>query len=100
MFFDRRINLDVSYYDRTTKNLIVFQDLPPSTGFIRRQSNVGKVEGDGLEIDLGVDIFRSEEADGFNWNAAINFTTNKQIVTELGQDQNHICWVTQSCVGR
>lgn len=87
LFFDRRINLDVSYYDRTTKDLIVFKPLPPSTGFTQTQDNVGKVEGTGLEIDLGVDIFRSEEADGFNWNAAINFTTNKQIVTEQEDDQ-------------
>jgi hypothetical protein len=87
LFFDRRINLDVSYYDRTTKNLIVFKPLPPSTGFTQTQANVGKVEGDGLEIDLGIDLFRSEEADGFNWNAAINFTTNKQIVTEQDDDQ-------------
>lgn len=87
LFFERRINLDVSFYSRTTKDLIVFKPLPPSTGFTQTQDNVGKVKGDGLEIDLGMDIFKSDQPGGFNWNAAINFTTNKQIVTEQEDDQ-------------
>ena len=81
-----RISLDLSYFNRSTDDLIVNKPLPPSTGFTSTQANVGKVEGDGFEIDLGVDIFQSE-SDGFTWNSRVNFTTSEQIVTEQEDDQ-------------
>ena len=81
-----RISLDVSYFDRSTDDLIVFKPLSPSSGFTTTQANIGKVEGDGIEVDLGVDIFKSE-SNGFNWNSRINFTQSEQIVTEQDDDQ-------------
>jgi TonB-linked SusC/RagA family outer membrane protein len=80
-FLNNRVSLNVSYFDRTTKDLIVFKPLPPSTGFTQTQDNIGKVEGDGWEVDLGIDIFESD-GDGFNWNSRMNFTKSEQIVTE------------------
>ena len=80
-----RVSLDVSYFDRATDDLIVTQNLAPSTGFTARQNNIGRVEGDGWEIDLGVDIFKSDN-NGFNWNSRINFTQSEQIVTEQNED--------------
>ncbi|WP_430427643.1 SusC/RagA family TonB-linked outer membrane protein [Maribacter litoralis] len=82
-FFSNRVSLDFTYFDRTTKDLIVREPLSPSTGFTFTQSNVGKIEGDGIEIDLGVDWVRG---DNFNWNTRANFTKNKFIVTEQEQD--------------
>ena len=81
-----RVSLDFSYFDRSTDDLIVNKPLPPSTGFTSTQANVGKVEGDGIEVDLGVDVFQSD-ADGFTWNTRVNFTTSEQIVTEQDDDQ-------------
>ena len=80
-----RVSLDVSYFDRATEDLIVFQNLAPSTGFTQTQSNIGKVEGDGWEVDLGVDILKSD-GNGFNWNSRVNFTQSEQIVTEQADD--------------
>ena len=85
-FLKNRVSLDLSYFNRSTDDLIVTKPLPPSTGFTSTQANVGKVEGDGFEIDLGVDVFESE-SDGFTWNSRINFTTSEQIVTEQEDDQ-------------
>ncbi|WP_405399128.1 SusC/RagA family TonB-linked outer membrane protein [Maribacter sp. Asnod2-G09] len=85
-FLNNRVSLDFTYFDRTTKDLIVREPLSPSTGFTFTQSNVGKIEGDGIEIDLGVDWVRSDDASGFNWNTRANFTKNKFIVTEQEQD--------------
>src|SRR5690606_6480062 len=85
-FLQNRVNLAVSYYDRSTTDLIVNKPLSPSTGFTSTQVNIGKVEGTGWEIDLGVDLFRSTKMDGFNWNSRVNFTTTEQIVTEQDDD--------------
>jgi TonB-linked SusC/RagA family outer membrane protein len=84
--FDNRIDLSFSYFDRTTKDLIVTKPLAPSSGFTSTQANVGKVEGSGVEVDLAFDVFRND-GDGFNWNSRLNFTQNEQIVTEQEDDQ-------------
>ena len=85
-FLKNRFDLSLSYFDRSTEDLIVNKPLAPSTGFTSQQENIGKVEGDGWEIDLGVDIFKND-GDGFNWNARMNFTKSEQIVTEQDDDQ-------------
>ena len=51
--------------------------------------NMGKIEGDGFEMDLGVDILRSPN-DGVNWSVNTNFTSNNNKVTDLGQDTDLI----------
>ena len=86
-FLNNRVNLNVSYFDRSTEDLIVFKPLAPSSGFTQTQDNIGKVEGDGWEVDLSVDLFKSDKEDGFNWNSRVNFTQSEQIVTEQEEDQ-------------
>lgn len=78
-----RISLDATYFIKTTNDLIVQEPLAPSTGFTLTQSNIGEIENKGWELELGVDLFRS---DNFNWNSKVNFFTNDVIVTELEQD--------------
>ncbi|MEM1259545.1 MAG: SusC/RagA family TonB-linked outer membrane protein, partial [Bacteroidota bacterium] len=78
-----RISLDVTYFNRITNDLIVEEPLSPSTGFSFTQSNIGEIENEGLEMDLGVDIFKSEN---FSWNSRVNFFTNNETVTEQEQD--------------
>ena len=87
-FLNNRVNLSVSYFDRSTSDLIIpGKPLAPSTGATSTDVNIGKIDADGWEVDLGVDLFRSEEADGFNWNSRVNFTKSKEIVSELDDDQ-------------
>ncbi len=86
-FLKNRLDVSLSYYKRTTEDLIVFKPLAPSTGFTDTQTNIGKVEGTGWEADLGFDIFQSKTEGGFSWNSRVNFTTNEQIVTEQEDDQ-------------
>ncbi len=85
-FLDNRVSLNLSYFDRKSTDLIVDKPLPESTGFTVTQTNIGKVEGDGWEIDLSVDLFKND-GNGFNWNSRMNFTKSEQIVTEQEDDQ-------------
>lgn len=88
--FGNRVTLDASYYKRTTTDLIVDRPLDPSTGFTAQQTNVGKIEGDGLEVDLGLNLIRSDEEGGVSWSINSNFTTNNSEVIDLGQDTDLI----------
>ena len=87
-FFNHRVSLDLSLYQRNTLDLIVEQPLDPSTGYTETQTNIGKIENKGIEIDLTTDIFR-DQAD-FNWNLGFNFSSNEAIVVDLGQDTERV----------
>jgi TonB-linked SusC/RagA family outer membrane protein len=82
-FWKNRVSLDLTYFYKTTNDLIVVEPLAPSTGFTSTQSNIGEIENKGVEADFGVDIFRG---DNFSWNSRVNFFTNNVIVTEQEQD--------------
>jgi outer membrane receptor protein involved in Fe transport len=95
--FNNRLGINASYYERGSTDLIVNKPLPSSTGFTVTQDNIGKVEGDGVEVDLDFDVMESN--DGLNWNARVNFTTGNMIVTEQDDDQIIYAGTTSTTYG-
>ena len=83
--FKNRLNIEASVYRRTTKDLIVYRPLDPSTGFTGTNTNIGKINNDGVEVDFDYDIFKSDD-NGFNWNASFNWAKNRAVVKDLGLD--------------
>lgn len=84
-FFNNRINLDVSLYQRNTSDLIVNLPIDPSTGFTLYAGNFADVQNRGIEAVLGVTPIRTED---FKWDLTYTFTKNENEVTELygGED--------------
>ena len=84
-----RIGINASYYERNTKDLIVFKPLPTSSGYTSTQDNIGKIEGNGVEVDVDLEMFEilPVNVDGLSWNARVNFTKSENIVTEQADDQ-------------
>jgi len=83
---NNRVGLDVSYYFRTTEDLITNANLDPSTGFTGTLVNIGEVENQGLEIALNATPFSGN----FTWNSTLNFFTDASEVTDLGNDLDEI----------
>jgi TonB-linked SusC/RagA family outer membrane protein len=98
-FLKNRITLDLSAYLRTTKDLIINRPLDPSTGFSSTRTNIGEIENKGLEVDLGITFVKSEDADGFNWNTNVNFTTYESEVKDLGLDTDLVIYSGFSNLG-
>ena len=87
--WQNRIGINASYFERTSKDLIVFKPLPTSSGYTSTQDNIGKIEGDGIEVDVDLEMFEilPVNVDGLSWNARVNFTKSKAVVTEQADDQ-------------
>ncbi|GAB3016661.1 TonB-dependent receptor [Niabella terrae] len=90
----QRITGSVEYFNRDSRDLL--QDVPISmvTGFGSTLRNVGEINNHGLEVNLGVDIIRSED---LRWNVGLNATSLKSTVTKLyrqeGQEEGQdIIW--------
>ncbi len=93
-----RVNLDLSYYTRTTSDLIVNdRPVPPSSGATVTASNIGNIESSGIEADLGIDIIQNN--DGFNWNFGVNYTQYESEVTELSDDLDLVIYSGFSNLG-
>ena len=82
-FFDNRISLNASYFKRFTSDLITSTPIANSTGYLNTFTNIGELEGNGLEIDLDVHAIKNDK-NGFNWELGANFFKGEMIVTDLG----------------
>src|SRR5450432_2105523 len=55
-FLKNRITLTADVYSNTTKNLLVQNKIPPTSGYTTQFQNVGSVRNNGLELQLGATI--------------------------------------------
>lgn len=94
-FFKDRLSLDITYYNKNTKNQILTASIPRSTGYFNKVINAGEVANKGVELLLTGSPVKL--ASGFTWNVSLNFAKNHNEVVELvegiptlllGQDRN------------
>ena len=96
-FFKSKLSVDLSLYNKITKDLIIDRPLDPSTGYTTTQTNIGKIENKGIELDLSMDWFNN--TDGVSWNTNLNWSSNEAIVIDLGQDTDRIIYSGFSNLG-
>lgn len=80
-FFNRRLSLEVDYFEKSTEDLLLNQALPSYVGGGNQTKNVGEIENKGFDFVLSADIFNSET---FGWSSNLNVSTVKNEVVSLG----------------
>ena len=80
-FFNNRIGLDVTYFDRSTTDQIFTVNRAPSSGFFQTITNAGEVTNKGWEI--GLNLTPIQLSNGFTWNVFGNFTKIENRVESL-----------------
>ena len=85
-FLNGRVNLDFTYYNQKTTDILLTRPIASSSGFHYVYTNAGEMENKGIEVRLSGDPLKLKD---FNWNIAINFSQNKNKVLALveGVDQ-------------
>lgn len=94
-FLNNALTLNASVFKRISENQIFESELALSTGFENTLINAGRVDTEGIEIDLGIDLFRSSN---FNWNIRNTFTAFESTVVELPEGQER--FILSSGTGR
>jgi hypothetical protein len=79
-FFNHRIGIEISYYNKLTKGLISTLPIDPTTGYTSQVANLGDIENSGIEFLLNLVPART---DNFEWNISYNFTKNDNKVIRL-----------------
>lgn len=85
-FFNNRLGIDLSLYDKNSSDLIIALDLDPSTGFTNTTINAAGLNNKGIELGANLNLIRTKKVD-FTING--NFTRNVSEVTRIadGIDQ-------------
>ncbi len=80
--FQNRVTIDLSVYNKESKDLIFPLNLDPAAGFRRTTVNVAEVTNRGIELGISVMPVRS---DNFSLTLNANFTANKNEVVSLAE---------------
>ena len=79
-FFQRRIGLDVTYYDKKSTDLIYAISLPVTTGYTSFYTNLGRIRNKGWEAALDL---APVAGTNFQWDMRVIYTSNENTVEEL-----------------
>ncbi|HEU4325718.1 MAG TPA: SusC/RagA family TonB-linked outer membrane protein, partial [Roseiflexaceae bacterium] len=80
---DDRLALELTYYDKVTRNQIVPVQVTPLTGVTERMLNAGQISNRGVELLLQATPLRL--ASGLEWSVTANYTRNRSNVDELAE---------------
>jgi TonB-dependent SusC/RagA subfamily outer membrane receptor len=83
--FDNRLNLDLTYYNKTTRDALLPVSVSPSTGFAgTRLVNLGEINNRGIEMVLGASLLQMKN---FGADASLAVSTNHNELVSFGDDR-------------
>ncbi len=81
--FDERVGLEVTYFNKSTRDLILERPLPPSAGFDEDSLvNIGEVVNRGFEVALNANLVAMEN---FGWSARVGLATLHNEILDMGK---------------
>jgi len=83
-FFKNRLGLDFAWYKSNATNQLIPLPLDPLSGYTAKMVNAGDVQNTGVELSINGKILHNPE--GLNWDASINYSTNKNTIESLAAD--------------
>lgn len=79
-FLNNRINIDASYYDRTTDKQIMTLSMDPASGYSAMNTNLGEINNHGVELLVNLVPVRTKDLE---WSLSLNWTKNWNKVVDL-----------------
>jgi TonB-linked SusC/RagA family outer membrane protein len=83
LFFNSRVGVEFSYFDRTISNLLLTAPLALSSGFSQQFINGGKMKTDGIEVGLTLTPVRTRD---FQWTSRTQYYTFETTIEELPEE--------------
>lgn len=82
-----RLTLTVDAYDKTTKDLLLAQQLAYVTGFGSQMQNIGKIRNRGLELTLNT---TNIDKKNFLWQSSFNISFMKNTLVSLADGTDYV----------
>ena len=82
-FFNDRLSVEFTRYDRVTKDAIINRPLAPSSGFTGSQVvNIGQIDAWGTEIGVNARLIQGSS---FSWDLDTQYSTSENEIADLGE---------------
>ncbi|MEY3500554.1 MAG: hypothetical protein RL308_2223 [Bacteroidota bacterium] len=86
-FFNNRLNIDATYYERNTRNVILSVPVSAAAGVTNVLKNAGKLSTKGFEIQVSGTPIKTPN---FSWDLGANYTQYVSTVDELAPGVTNI----------
>ena len=86
-FFDGRLNVNLDYYIKNTKDLLIWADTPASSGYAKTRLNMGELQNKGFEVTIESTNIKTKN---FTWNTSFNIAFNKNEIKSLNYGQTEM----------
>jgi hypothetical protein len=90
-FFNNRLNFDMAWYNKQSKDEIVSAPASASSGYSAAVLNIGKLQNKGFELLINGTPFKSSK---FTWSSSLNGSVNNSKVLELATGTNQLLLAT------
>ncbi len=95
-FLKNRLTLDLTLYNRISKNQLLNRDLDPSSGYSSIKINAGQVSNKGVEMGLGYTFVQNK---AWNWKVDALWTINQSMVSDVPKDLKEIVYAGYTTLG-
>jgi TonB-linked SusC/RagA family outer membrane protein len=95
-FLHGRFFFDATYFITKTTDLITFTTPSVSSGSTSFLTNIGELEGKGLELSLSGSIIKFRD---FKWDLNLNYSNNETVVNEIYEGLDEIAVTTTGQYG-
>ena len=85
-FIGGKLGVVFDWYQKTTKDLLVYVPIPPTTGFSEQLKNAGTVRNTGIEFAIN---WRDQIGKDFTYGVSWNIAYNKNKVTKVNSDRKY-----------
>ncbi len=97
-FSNNRVSAELTYFKKTTKDLIIARPIPPSLGFNANPlANIGSVENSGFELAVNVNAINWSNV---RWDVGAGANTLHNELLSLGSPGNSVLPFALGGVGR
>lgn len=84
--FNEKVSLTLDYYRRKSVDMLISNRIPVITGFSSQTINIGSIQNQGLEINLGLTPFSGE----FKWISNFNMAINRNKILSLNDNDDPV----------
>ena len=82
-FLQRRLNIDLTYYQRESIDMIMTPRVPTPSGFVIMTFNAGSLRNRGIEASVNAVPFKTED---FTWSTTVNAWKNTSKMLKFAGD--------------
>jgi TonB-linked SusC/RagA family outer membrane protein len=85
--FNNRLGVDLTWYNKKSKNEIVFAPASITSGYTSAVLNIGELQNKGFEALISFAVAKGKD---FSWTTSVNGSVNNNKVLSLAADQSQL----------